>query len=526
MKKLYYNCEIFTSDSDKLRATAMEVKDDKIVWVGDTIDVANAAKRGFEAVNLDGKRIIPGFIDAHMHGVMLANVCKQISCLPPDICSIEDLKTAINKARNSQKEGKWINGWGYDEGKLLEKRPPNRWDLDEGCEDSPVFIGRTCAHIASVNSKALELAGITKDTPDPAGGEIERDKYGEPTGILKETAKDMISKVMPEETDEKIVENLIDLGKLLSKAGITAITDMGNFSPLDNYPHYVKAIDEGFHQKVAIYYMWDYFGKQKNFAITAEMMENTKQLHAGGIKLIGDGSVSGRTAWMYQPYLGSESDFGMPVCSDSLIEDAIAKSKEYGCQLSVHAMGGRAIDRIIDRVYTEDKWTKEGIPHLRVEHVTEPSEGAMRKAAEKGIYFVTQPIFLYSEIESYISNLGEERLRKVYPNRTMLDMGVHLVFSSDSPATAWSVPYDPFTCIKGAVTRRAYDGTDCGTSETVTADEAIIMYTAEAAKAAGFNNTGMIKKGYQADFVVLDCDDFSMNGVIETVIDGKTVYRR
>lgn len=525
-KKLYFNADIFTSDLDNLHCRAMRVEDGKVTWVGNSYDIDELQKEGFKTIDLKGKKIIPGFIDAHMHGVMLANVCKQISCLPPEINSIEELIDKIAEVRKTQEKGKWIKGWGYDEGKLKENRAPNRWDLDKACEDSPVFMGRTCAHIASVNSKALELAGITKDTVDPPGGEIERDENGEPTGILKETAKDMMSKVMPEVTSDMVVDNLLDLGQLLAKAGITAITDLGNFSPIDNYPDYIQAIEKGFKQKVSIYYMWDYFSTQKNFKITDEMMNNKKQLHASGIKLVGDGSVSGRTAFLNEPYLGTDDDYGISVCSDELIDDAISESKKYGCQLSVHAMGGRTIDRIINRVYGEKKWTVGDIPHVRVEHITEPSADAISKAAEKGIYFVTQPIFLYSEIESYIMNLGEERLKKTYPNRTMLDKGVHLVFSSDSPATAWSIPYDPFTCIKGAVTRVAYDGTDCGQEQKVTMEEAIIMYTAEAAKAAGFYKTGMIKEGYCADFLIMDKNDFSMNGVVNTFIDGELVFER
>ena len=146
--------------------------------------------------------------------------------------------------------------------------------------------------------------------------------------------------------------------------------------------------------------MWEYFAENPEFQIPESRFDRSQQIFAAGLKLIGDGSVSGRTAWMNEPYLDSD-ECGFPVCSDELMESAIAYCKEHHCQLSMHAMGGHAIDRIVDRVYPEEKWTEGDVPHLRMEHWTEPSESAIRKSAEKGLAVATQPIFLYAEIESY-----------------------------------------------------------------------------------------------------------------------------
>ena len=187
---LYINGKIFTSDDDRPYAEAMAVKDGRIAWVGtdDEAEAAGIAAVSSMLVDLGTKRVLPGFVDCHMHAIMLADFAQQISVLPPEIYSIEDLKTAIRRVRSAQEEGQWILGWGYDEGKLSEKRAPNRHDLDEACSDSPVLMQRSCTHIWAVNSKALEMAGITRDTPDPEGGRIGRDETGEPDGILYETA--------------------------------------------------------------------------------------------------------------------------------------------------------------------------------------------------------------------------------------------------------------------------------------------------------------------------------------------------
>ena len=209
------------------------------------------------------------------------------------------------------------------------------------------------------------------------------------------------------------------------------------------------------------------------------------------MKLIGDGSVSGKTAWMDKPYLNSDS-CGISVCSDEQLETAIDFCKQNKCQLSVHAMGTNAIKRVVDRVYAEKDWLNQDRPYVRVEHITLPSQDSINKAVEKNIGFVTQPIFLYAEIESYLQNLGEDIMKECYPIKSLLEQKVNLCFSTDAPATSWAVPSDPFVCIKGAVTRKAYDNTDCGDDQIIDMKTAIILYTKKSAQIAGFKNLGQL----------------------------------
>ena len=359
-RKLFINGKIFTSNEEQLYAEAMLAEDGRIAWIG-----TGAEAKGLEdslgpqeVIDLQGRTVIPGFVDAHMHPMMLAEYSRQIACLPPKINSIRELSEAIAKtAKDLRKdsEGKlpWICGWGYDEGKYEEKRSPNRYDLDQGCSEFPVFLVRSCEHIRCVNSKALEIAGITKDTPDPPGGSIDRDDRGEPTGILRENARDLVLPYMPAETEEELIRSLTDLGDLLISQGVVAAADMGNLHAGGNYEYYIKAVEKGFRQRVALYYMWDYFMDDPDFEITPEVMDGDRQVRIAGLKLIGDGSISGRTAWLREPYLGTE-EWGMPVYSDESLEKAIDFAKRCGCQISVHAMGGQAIDRIVDRIYREE----------------------------------------------------------------------------------------------------------------------------------------------------------------------------
>lgn len=532
MKRAFVNGKIFTSDTSEpgaLYVEALLCDGGRILFAGAEKDLPAGE---YPRIDLGGRTVIPGFVDAHMHPVMLADFSRQIACLPPKVNSIQELIQEIARVRSEKPEGGWIKGWGYDEGKFAEHRSPNRYDLDKGSSDFPVFLTRSCEHIRCVNSKALELAGITRDTPDPQGGEIERDEHGEPTGVLKENARDLVLPFMPPETKESTVASLIDLGDLLTSQGIVAVTDMGNLHEGGNYEFYEEAVKRGFRQRVSLYYMWDYFMDDPLFDITPELMDRNRQIRIAGLKLIGDGSISGKTAWLSEPYLGTE-ECGFPVYSDESMERALEFCKRTGCQLSVHAMGGRAIDRVIDRVYPEKDWTDGKVPCLRVEHLTEPSDRAVARAAERGFGFASQPIFEYCEIETYKSNMDPERLRHIYPHRTMLDRGVKLCLSTDAPATSWAVPSDPFSNLKSAVTRYACDGTDIGQDERLDIETAMILYTKESAEVSGFAGLGMLKPGYAADFAVLSDDLFTVNPmkidevrVEETYIGGERVYCR
>lgn len=527
---IFRNGKIFTSDKNMPYADSMTVVNGRITWIGQEKNIPVSSSH---IIDLMGRRVIPGFVDAHMHPVMLADFRKKISAMPPQINSIEDLIQAIRDRRSRQTAGQWIEGWGYDEQGLAEKRSPNRYDLDRGCSDSPVSIMRTCAHIRCVNSMALKMAGIDRNTPDPPGGQIERDANGEPTGVLKENARNLILPLIPLETPDQKVNNLLELGDLLTSQGITAICDMGNLDDSDNLPVFEEAAKKGFRQKTGIYYMWDFFADNSSFTLSPEKQDRTKQIFAAGLKLIGDGSISGRTAWMNRPYYGSENEYGISVCSNELLESAIHFCKENHCQLSMHAMGARAIQRMVDRACQEEKWTTGSVPYVRVEHVTDPTEDSIKKAAAHGISFVTQPIFPYAESASYLKNLGPEWLKKCYPVKHILESGVTLGFSTDAPATFWSVPSDPFPGLKLAVTRISANGTDCGKENALNIETALWLYTRGAALAAGFSEIGMLAPGYHADFSVLNDDiltvpsnDIDRIFVTETYIDGICVYQK
>ena len=538
---IFTNGKIFTSDTKKPYAEAMAVKNGRIAFIGSMEELKGEAGSDLsscadEVCDLGGKRMLPGLIDSHMHPVMIADNMSQIVCLPPYIHSIEEMIPAIAAKRAEQGPDKWILGWGYDEGKLAEGRTPTRYDLDKGASDVPVCIFRSCGHIRCVNSKALTLAGITAETPDPEGGEIERDENGEPTGVLKENARLIMDKIIPAKTHEEIADSLVALSGLLASLGLTGISDMGNLDDTDYYDIYTMAHERGMSQKIGMFYMWDSFDDKSRIKLTPERLNPDAAVKVQGVKLINDGGISGRTAWVNKPYPGGDGkEQGINTCTEENMVSAMEFAKNHGAQLSVHAMGQNAIDMAVSIMAREKDWLDNpnvDMPHARVEHASMPTPYALKTAAEADIAFVTQPVFMYAEIERYLENLGKEWLQATFPMQDILKAGIRMAFSTDAPATPIADAYNPFICIKSAVTRIAGNGYDCGQKQAVDIETAIRLYTAEGAYVMGFADTGTLKKGYKADFIILDkdilkipADDIDKVRVESTYIDGKEVYR-
>lgn len=527
-KKVFCNGLIFTSNPEQPYASAMVVDKGRIEWIGEQNELG--AIEG-EKIDLQGRRVLPGFIDGHLHPLYLAKATKQIPSLAPVVNSIEDLLKEIRKQRESQTSSEWIEGWGYDEGKLAEGRAPTRWDLDKAAPDAPVVVTRTCAHIVSVNSKALELAGITKDTPNPPGGQIDKDANGELTGILRESARHLVLDKLPALSLEDNAAMLAELSPTLLSHGITAITDMMAMGkPIDYLEMYDQANEKGLKQRTVLYYMWD--DLQKNPSLNANKTNRDNQVHIGGIKLFADGSVSGRTAWVNPPFLGDDQNYGMSTVTKEELLAAAEAAEQHGVQLVVHAMGEQAIDLIVDTFYGKKGWLPDA-PSIRIEHAAMPTSEAIQRAAETGIAFVPQPIFLFAEIESYLNNLGAERTKRTYPIKTMLEAGVKVAFSSDAPATAWADPVNPFVGIMSAVTRKAYDGTDTGADQRVDVATAIELYTRTAQEITRIPNVGQLKQGYHADFIVLNEDILKISPekiidvcVEETYMGGEHAFKK
>jgi predicted amidohydrolase YtcJ len=529
LENFFINGSIFTSNPDQPYVNSMIVKDGKIIWIGEEKDVE---KKDRQIIDLEGRRVLPGFIDAHMHPLLLAEADQQIYAGPPNIHSIQQLlqtiqqKYEIIKRRNQME---WIQCWGYDESKLEEKRELTRWELDQVAPDVPVVVIRACAHVIVVNSAALEIAGIDRNTESPLGGQIDLRSNGELTGILRERARFLVYDQMPNPTLTKKAQLLTALSSKLFSQGITSITDlMAEACPIDFFDMYETAIKMGYKQRTVLYYLWEELKYLSD--LSPQKLDSSQQLHVGGVKLFADGSVSGKTAWVESPYLGEENNYGVPVNSAKDLLQAADFAKKHQIQLVVHAMGEKAIKLIVDTFYNKPKWIEDA-PSIRIEHAAIPTSETLRNAIETGIGFVTQPIFLFAEIESYLNNIGTERTENSYPFKTMLELGASFAFSSDAPATSWPDPSNPFIGIKAAVTRKAYNGIPFNSNQKIDIEDAILLYTLHAQKITRIPKVGQLKPGFFADFMVLDRDIFKINPeeideikVLETYFNGERVY--
>lgn len=500
MKTTIINAKIYTANPEMRYAKSMEIENGIITKVSlDNLE-------GDTQLDANGKLILPALLDIHMHPIWIAENINKLACVPPNIKSIEDLKHGIKHIRATRGNGKWILGWGFDEGKLDEHRLCTKQDLDNACFDCPVIIERTCNHICVCNTSALLALNINPSKHD---------------GILREKEKFDAFNLIPQCSDDELQHNLSILSKNLFSKGITTIAEMLG-SP-DTLHFYDEAMKSSIGQRLL--FAFDYH-KIKN----TPSLPNARnpRIRIQGIKLLSDGSVSGQTAWCSTPYLNT-NNFGNYTITDEEFKHAQDIAKHHHIQLIVHAMGDRAIEKVIQ--LKDSDWL-DTMPSLRIEHYAIVKNNLLQETKKKNIAVVTQPIFVFAEIESYLKNLGPTFKDFCYPYKSILDNGIKMAFSSDAPATSWSEPDNPFVAMKSACQRKSYDGQDTGINECVSIETAIDLYTREASNIVGVDTLGQIKEGYLADFIVLDRDilvnqeDMEQTRVLETYMNGKLVYKR
>lgn len=517
----YGNGVIFTGEDEQTFATAMIVEDGRIRWVGATEALSGPY------TDLGGRTVIPGFIDTHMHPLILSELRSSIPCMPPEIRSIRAMTEALKAAGEAAPEAAWIEGWGYDESKLAEGRAPNRQDLDRVSLSRPVRVLRSDLHSCSVNSRALALAGITEETPDPPGGIICRDPQGTPTGVLVESAAALVRAVMPQDSAEERAASVTALTQRFSPLGLTGVVEIMAHATED-LPCLAQALQNGFRQRLAVYCTWP--SVKASGVDLPPFHRQRSALQINGLKLFLDGSISGHTAYMETPYPGTE-DRGFPVGSREDLLEAYAYARTRNLQLAVHAMGDAAIRLVVDVFKDQAPWVTDG-PSVRIEHASVLNPDLLADIQAAGIGLTQQIIFLYSEYDSYRQHLDDDRLSRTYGVRSAYEATERFALSSDSPATLWSVAEDVFVSIQAAVTRRAAEGQPINPAEAVTVPQAVLLYTRRAALLSRFTDCGSLTPGNCADFLVLDRDIFaippetlSQTRVLMTVIGGEVVYQ-
>ncbi|AQW21511.1 amidohydrolase [Lentilactobacillus curieae] len=497
----FINGKVFTGFGNKF-VSAFTVEHGEIVWAGDTADVNDD-----NIIDLNGKTVLPGLIDAHTHPKYIADALHGVACTPPNVNSIEEMKAAL---KNSPAFGKgpntWIEGWGFDETKLAEHRSPNRDDLDQISTEQPIFIYRSDCHSSVGNSKALELAGIDENTPDPKGGFIEHFSDGRPTGFMREVAaSQLLIQAKSAQSYETDVTNMVNSSTHYLENGIVAIGEMmGRKQPYDTLKLYEDSVAKGFKPKSSIYYVFSEIRDQQVDATEGD------QLRIAGVKVFMDGSISGETAFNFDKYPSGNT--GVALTTPERLAEAVAYAKQHNLQLAVHAMGDAAIQRVIDVTKDIEPWLADGIPSVRIEHASLMTDDMLNqvKDAKMNYALVTQPIFYFTEDESYRQFLNSKQFKTAYRLKSMIDSTAVTALSSDAPCTPWAEPDSPFYSIYAAVTRKAANDDIVNPEEAISVLDAVHGYTDFAAQVGSFEHNGRLLPGFDADFVILTDDIFTV----------------
>ena len=527
--KTFVNGKIFTGRDEQEFASAFAIADGRITWVGSTKEVNVSG-----AIDLQGQTVLPGFVDVHTHPGWVAATTKSVPCTVSVVRSITEMIEALITHPNFGKgENEWIEGFGYDESKLAEHRTPTTTDLDRVSTAQPVFVMRSDCHSAVCNSRALALAGITRNTPDPPGSRFGRSANGEPNGLLQELAAvETVSRIKAAPSYDRKVQDIAAVGSHYDARGIVAVSDMMAMRrPLDDLQIYRDAAQRGFRQQAALYFDWTKLKENPGADLTDA--DRTGRVKFAGVKLFADGSISGRTAWVRETYRDS-TEHGLAMATDDDLRSACEWARRNKVQVSVHVMGDRACQHVIDLFADQPPWLGDSIPSVRLEHITLLSSQQMRqmKAAPMRFGAATQIIFLFAEYDSYRQNLSAAQFQRAYPIKDFYREIEHLGLSSDAPATTWADPDNVFVSLKAAVRRKASNGAAIVLGQALTVPQAVLLYTARAATVAPFEGKlGRIARGYEASFIVLDRDIFTLGvneidqtQVRQSWIGGEMVY--
>lgn len=522
--QLFTNAKVFTGASEVAFGSAFRVVDGLVDWVGDAAQVA-----GEPAIDLRGRTVLPGLIDSHTHPALIAGTAIAAECFPPAVASPDEL-VAVLRAQAAATRGTWILGRGFDETKFPARRMPTAADLDRVSTDRPVLVWRCDAHSAVCNTRALELAGITADTPDPDGARFERDADGRPNGVLTEIAAvAAVTAVIPAPSRDEQIAALVDLGAELAARGIVAVCDLLSTRIDEPLATFREAARRGLRTRVALYPGWD---PDRPLA-DLDPGEREGSIHIAGVKVVLDGAYSNRTAWVHRPYPDS-CDHGLRLIDDADVLAAAAWARRNRVQLAVHAMGDRALDRVVELFADSEPWL-EGIPSVRIEHATIVSEAYLErlKSARMSFGIATHTVFFFAEYDGYEKALRVEQVPDAYPIARLYDGLAPLALSSDRPATAWSGADDVMLSVEAAVRRRTYNDADFGPEAAISVAQALLLYTGRARLLSPLQGVGRLAPGFDGSFAVLDRDVFTVPAdeishvrVEETWIRGERAYVR
>ena len=508
---ILHNSIVRTLNRGQPTAEAVVARAGQIVFVGDNSRAMGFKGPGTRVIDLAGKALLPGFIDAHQHQLYMGLSSRHIDLRPGAVESIHEIVSLVADQASTVPETDWIEGYGFNDARLVERRNPTRDDLDRATGRHPVLMTRACGHLLAVNSRALELAGITRDTPDPPGGTIARDPATrEPTGVLRETAMALVRRVLPVPNDSTLRQAILEGAATNLRHGITSVWEP-SIEP--DHLRVYRALDAD--QRLPLRVTLAHKKVLRNGEVVALPRPFVgSMLSLVAIKLFQDGGFGGATAALSEPYTNEPDSTGQLIWSQTELTEWVREIEEAGLGISIHAIGDAAIRSVLD-AFNSLRGSNGTSSLLRIEHCGLPLPPLPDQIAQSGVILVMQPTFLWFDGDVYLDRVGPERSRWLYPIRTLLAHGIHVAGSSDGPV----VPdVNPLLGVYAAVTRMSKAGRKVAPEEAISLHEALSLFTLGAAYACGqADDRGSIKPGKMADMVVLGADPFAVP--VETLPD-------
>jgi predicted amidohydrolase YtcJ len=519
------NAKVRTMDDSKPQAEAIAVLGNKIIAVGSNEEVKGLIGERTKVIDAKGKLVLPGFNDSHVHFIEGGSSISSVDLR--DAKSPEEFVRRIKEFASKLPKGKWILNGNWDHENWSPSQLPTKEMIDAVTPDNPVFINRLDGHMALANSLALKLAGVDKNTKDVEGGEIVRDKDGNPTGILKDAAMNYVYRVIPEPTFEEKLEVAEASTNYAASLGVTSVQDMSAGTDVGVYQELLRRGK----LKTRIYAVsplpdWERWKRTGIHYAFGDPM-----LRVGGLKGFADGSLGSTTAWFFEPYLDAPNSVGLASDEMPKMYERVKEADKAGLQIMIHAIGDRANDEILKIYEKVEKENGTRDRRFRIEHAQHLNENLIKRFATQKVIASMQPYHAIDDGRWAWKRLDEKRLKGTYAFRSLIDSGAILAFGTDWPVA----PLNPIMTIYAAVTRRTLDGKNPNgwiPEQKITVEEAIKAYTIGSAYAEFQENIkGTISVNKLADFVMLSDDIFSIDPneiykvkVLLTVVDGKIVY--
>ncbi|MBI2469562.1 MAG: amidohydrolase [Candidatus Rokubacteria bacterium] len=533
--RVFSNGRIYTADAAGSWAEAVGVEQGRIRAIGSRGAVRAAMRPDAHEIDLGGRTVLPGLIDAHNHFLATAEALASLDVGWPRVGSIEELVAVVAAAAAGAPAGRWIRAVGLNHAKFPDGRLPTRWDLDRATRDHPVVVQHVSGHFALVNSAALAARGLGERTPDPKGGRFVRDGEGRLTGLCLDAAMGLVRPVAVDigshgpnfHTEAPLEEMLADLdraGRAYLAAGLTTVCDP-QVTRRELTVYREARRQDRLHVRTVCMPLSSQLRELRAIGLAGPFGDD--RLAIGGMKFYADGSLIGGTAAFSAPEAEGPAPGGVTYWQPEELGAMIAEAHAGGWQVGVHAQGDRAIGAALDAIDSAMRTAPRPDPRHRIEHAGLPTQAQLERMAGLGVITVNQPLYLRDSGDEFLRRLGE-RAHRLQPLRDELILGIRVVLSSD----AFVASHRPLETIAAAIRRRTQRGEPIGAAQALKLEEAVRAYTIEAARATFMEDrVGSLEPGKLADLVVVDGDLFAAPPerladlpVWMTVVGGEVVW--